>query len=245
MIHKTKGIVLRTVKYGETSLIATIYTELFGIQSYIVNSVRTTTRKGHGKANLFQPAAILELVLYHNDLKNLQRLREFKWSFLYENLHFNIFKNAVALFMVELLYKTIKEPETNEALYNFIEDAFIHLDSAEDIVVANFSLFFTLHLAVFFGFSIQDNYSETNRYLDLQDGQFTSEQPLHPHYLDEPFSATTSQLLKTRHPNELHDLRLHHETRRYLLQSYLTFYAIHIQDFGLMKTLPVLQEVLS
>lgn len=245
MIHKTKGIVLRAVKYGETSLITTIYTELFGIQSYIVNSVRTTTRKGHGKANLFQPASILELVLYHNDMKNLQRLREFKWGFLYENLHFNIFKNAVALFMVELLYKTIKQPETNEPLYNFIEDAFIHLDGADDSVVANFSLFFTLHLAVFLGFSLQDNHSPTNRYLDLQDGQFIAEQPLHPHYLDEPYSSTTSHLLKTRHPDELRELRLHHETRRYLLQSYLTFYAIHIQDFGLMKTLPVLQEVLS
>ena len=245
MIHKTKGIVLRTVKYGETSLIATIYTELFGIQSYIVNSVRTTTRRGHGKANLFQPASILELVIYHNDMKNLQRLREFKWSFLYENLHFNVFKNAVALFMVELLYKTIKEPETNDALYDFIEDAFIHLDSANDSMVANYPLFFTLHLAVFFGFGIQDNHSEASRYLDLQAGYFTAEQPLHPHYLDEPFSSTTSQLLKTRHPEELRDLRLHHETRRYLLQSFLIFYAIHIENFGLMKTLPVLQEVLS
>lgn len=245
MIHKTKGVVLRAVKYGETSLITTIYTELFGIQSYIVNGVRTTTRKGHGKANLFQPASILELVLYHNDMKNLQRLREFKWGFLYEHLHFNVFKNAVALFMVELLYKTIKQPETNEPLYNFIEDAFMHLDSADDGVVANFSLFFALHLAVFLGFSIQDNHSKTNRYLDLQDGQFTAEQPLHPHYLDEPYSSTTSQLLKTRHPDELRELRLHHEARRYLLQSYLTFFAIHIQDFGLMKTLPVLQEVLS
>ncbi len=38
-LHNTKGIVLRTVKYGETSVIVTIFTELFGIQSYIVNGV--------------------------------------------------------------------------------------------------------------------------------------------------------------------------------------------------------------
>ena len=245
MTHKTKGIVLRAVKYGETSLVTTIYTELFGIQTYIVNSVRTSTRKGHGKANLFQPASILDLVLYHNDMKNLQRLREFKWSFLYENLHFNVFKNAVALYVVELLYKTIKQPETNEPLYNFIEDAFIHLDKADDAVVANFALFFTLHMATFLGFGIQDNHSETSRYLNFQDGQFTSEQPSHQHFLDEPFSSVTSQLLRTRHPDELTQLRLHHETRRYLLQSYLNFYAIHIQDFGGMKTLPVLQAVLG
>ena len=245
MTHKTKGIVLRTVKYGETSLIATIYTELFGIQSYMVNSVRTSTRKGPGKANLFQPGAILELVLYHNEMKNLQRLKEFKWGYLYEHIHFNIFKNAVALYMVELLVKIIKQPEPNEALYNFIEDAFMHLDKADDIVVANFSLFFTLHLATFFGFGIQDNYWEGSRYLNFQEGQFTHELPAHQHYLDEPFSGITSQLLRTRQPDELRELKLHREARRHLLQSYLIFYAIHIQDFGMMKTLPVLQEVLG
>lgn len=245
MIHKTKGIVLRTVKYGETSLVATIYTELFGIQSYMVNGVRTATRRGPGKANLFQPASILDLVPYHNDLQNLQRLKEFKWAYLYENIHFNVFRNSVALFMVELLYKVIKEPEANESLYNFIEDAFIHLDKVDEVAVANYPLFFTLHLATFFGFGINDNYSESSKYLDFQDGNFTPLQPAHSHYLEEPFSYTTSQLLKTRHPDELHLIPLHHETRRYLLQSYLIFYAIHIPDFGYMKTLPVLQAVLG
>ena len=46
MVHKTKGIVLRTVKYGETSVIVTILTELFGLQSYLVNGVRTSSGKG-------------------------------------------------------------------------------------------------------------------------------------------------------------------------------------------------------
>src|ERR1700742_2343447 len=102
-LHKTRGIVLKTVKYGETSLIVTLYTELFGLQSYLVNGVRTSSRKGHGKANLFQPAAILDLVVYHNELKNLQRIREFKWGVIYRNIFFDVLRNAVGLFMVELL----------------------------------------------------------------------------------------------------------------------------------------------
>jgi DNA repair protein RecO (recombination protein O) len=39
MTHKTKGIILRTVKYGETSLVVTAFTELFGIQAYMVNKL--------------------------------------------------------------------------------------------------------------------------------------------------------------------------------------------------------------
>src|SRR6266550_2315079 len=95
-LHKTKGIVLRTVKYGETSIIVSIFTELFGIQSYLVNGVRTSTKKGSGKANLFQPSAILDLIVYHNELKNLQRLKEFKWDILYNHIFSDIKKNAVS-----------------------------------------------------------------------------------------------------------------------------------------------------
>ena len=60
MVHKTKGIVLRTVKYGETSVIVTIMTELFGLQSYLINGVRSQSGKGGTKAGLFQPAAIFQ-----------------------------------------------------------------------------------------------------------------------------------------------------------------------------------------
>src|SRR5882757_2025035 len=155
-LYKTKGIVLRIVKYGETSLIVTVYTELFGVQSYLVNGVRTSSRKGPGKANLFQPAAILDLVVYHNELKNLQRIREFRWAHLYNHIFFDVLKNAVALFMVEMLQKCLRQPEPNPDLFYFIEDAFIHLDNADSVVVANYPLFFSLHLAGFLGFRIED-----------------------------------------------------------------------------------------
>ena len=152
-VHKTKGIVLRTVKYGETSVIVTIFTELFGVQSYLVNGVRVSTKKGTGKANLFQPTAILDLIVYHNELKQLQRIKEFKWGYLYRHILSDVRKNAVALFMVELLTKCLKQPEGNPELYEFSEDAFYHLDESSDVITANFPLFFALHLPVFLVFA--------------------------------------------------------------------------------------------
>ena len=171
-LHKTKGIVLRAVKYGETSLIVTMFTELFGLQSYLVNGVRTSTKKGSGKANLFQPTAILDLVVYHNELKHLNRIKEFKWSYLYQHIFSDVPKNAVALFMIELLTKCLKQPEANPELFEFCEDAFIHLDESTGSVMANFPLFFALHLPVFFGFRISDEYSDKNSIVDLQEGMF-------------------------------------------------------------------------
>ncbi|MGZ5135302.1 MAG: DNA repair protein RecO [Flavitalea sp.] len=245
MIHKTKGIVLRTVKYGETSVIVSMYTELFGIQSYIVNGVRISSKKGAGKANLFQPAAILDLVVYHNELKNIQRLKEFRWGYIYNHLFFDVIKNSVALYMIELLQKTLKQPEPNPDLFHFIEDAFLHLDISDGTVVANYPLFFALQLSGFYGFRFSDSYTAKNHFLDLQEGEFVTEQPSHSYFIEADHSFITSQLLKVMQPHELSQIRLNKETRRVLLQSYQLFYALHIQDFGTMKTLPVLQEVLG
>jgi DNA repair protein RecO (recombination protein O) len=244
-LHKTRGIVLKTVKYGETSLIVTLYTELFGVQSYLVNGVRTSSKRGPGKAVYFQPAANLDLLVYHNELKNLQRIREFSWAILYSTIFSDIFTNAVALYMVELLQKTIKQPEPNPELFYFIEDSFLHLDAAEGRVLANFPLFFILHLAGFFGFRIQDIYSERNSILDLREGRFVSEVPPHPQVLEGPLSFHTAQLLRVQQPEELQELALNQETRRALLQAFQTFYALQIPEFGEMRTFTVLQTVLS
>jgi DNA repair protein RecO (recombination protein O) len=244
-LHKTKGLVLRTVKYGETSVIATIFTELFGLQSYLVNGVRASSKKGAGKVNLFQPSAILDLVVYHNELKNLQRLKEFRWEHLYHHILSNVKKNAVALFMVELLTKCLKQPEANPDLFNFIEDAFLHLDRSTESITANFPLYFALHLPVFFGLRIDDNYSANNIFLDLEEGSFVQRLPSHPHFLEDRQAYITSQLLKTQRPEELKEIKLNHEFRRNLLYAYETYYALHIQDFGKLKTLPVLKEILG
>jgi DNA repair protein RecO (recombination protein O) len=244
-LHKTKGIVLRTVKYGETSIIVTIFTELFGVQAYLVNGVRTSTKKGTGKANLFQPSAILDLVVYHNELKHLNRIKEFKWSTIYQHILSDVRMNAVALFMVELLAKCLKQPEGNPDLFHFIEDVFIKLDESSLAELANLPLFFALHLPFHFGFRITDNYSEETPFLDLQEGKFVAERPHHPHFLEDKQAAITSQLLQVMQPEELEDIKLNHDFRRNLLHVYETYYALHIPDFGRMKTLPVLREILS
>ena len=184
MLHKTKGVVLRAVKYGETSLIVSVFTELFGLQSYIVNGVRTASKQSVGKAAHFQPAALLDLVVYHNQFVNLQRIKEFKWAIIYQHLFSNVRKNSVALFLVELLSKCLREPEPNSELFYFVEDAFLHLDEADEKVTANFSLFFALHLAQFFGFRINEDFSQEQAYLDLQEGLFVQTQPEHTHFLE-------------------------------------------------------------
>jgi len=245
MLHKTKGIILRTVKYGETSLIATVYTELFGLQSYLVKGVRQSSKKGSGTANMFQPGSMLDMVVYHNDLKHLQIIKEFKWAFLYNYIFMDVVKNCVALFMMELLTKSIKQPETNAELFYFIENNLLILDEADPAVVANFPLHFALHLGRQLGFGIENNDDETKTILDLQAGIFTTEIPLHGHYLDGRLATATGELLELENAVSIFRIKLNKPLRQQLLKTYEDFYIYHISDFGSLKTVPVLEAVLG
>lgn len=242
MIYSTKGIVLRTVKYGETSVIASIFTEMFGIQSYLVNGVRTSGNTG--KAHFFQPSSILEMMVYHNELKNLQRIKDLRWSVLYKNILSNITKNAVALFMVEVLQKSLKHPETNEALFQFCEAAFIELDTSDAEITANFPLYFSLQLAPFLGFRLQNNYSEKRNKFNFPEGNFSEENSVEAGNTGAEVGFYISELLKAIHPNDLREIKMNGRIRSVILKIMENFYAWHIPEFGKMKTLDVLPEIL-
>lgn len=242
MIHSTKGIVLRTIKYGETSVIAAIFTEIFGIQSYIFNGVRTQSKTS--KAHLFQPSSILEMQVYHNNLKNLQRIKELKWAHLYRNILSDVAKNSVALYMVELLFKCLKQPETNPDLFNFCEDSFLELDTCLDEITANFPLYFSMQLAYFLGFRLHNNYSVENNIFNPGEGNFSNNNVTRDYPVNADISNHISELLKANHPSDLKEISLNKNIRREILAAMESYYGLHISEFGKMKTLPVLHELL-
>ena len=247
MTHKTKGIVLRTVKYGETSVVATIYTQKFGTQTYMVNGVRSGTKKNGAQA-MMQPSSLLDMEVYHSELKGMQRIKEFSRSEIFMQLTGNVIRNSIALFVVEMMLKTLQQPEQNEDLFHFCEDCLVFLDKCEMTHTAAFPLFFLLQLPQFLGFSIHNPDSSLKPdqplYLDLKEGLFVSHQPAHDYFLDQMLTHHTIELLKVIHPSALTEIKLDHNERRKLLQAYLQYYSLHISDFGTMKTVKVLQEVL-
>ena len=111
MLHKTRGIALSYLKFKESSIIARIFTEAFGMQSYIVNNIRSKTAKS--KIALYQPLTILEMVVYHNKRKEIHRIGEIKCSYIVQTIPYNIKKTSIALFLTELLNQTLREEGEN------------------------------------------------------------------------------------------------------------------------------------
>lgn len=246
MLHQTQAIVLRTVAYGDTSLIVSALTEQFGIQQYLVKGARKASKKGgSAQASFLQPAALLELVVYHQELRQLQIIKEMKWALVYQRVMSSVTRNAIALYMTELLSKCMKQPEANSPLFELAAGALRLLDECDDAVAANLPLHFTLQLAAELGFGLEDEYSATAPVLDLKEGRFVAEPPIHGFYLQPPLSEVTHQLLQHENPVTLYRIRLNKLQRRELLQSYAHFFHYHVADFGQLKTLAVLQAVLD
>ena len=70
MIEKSEGIMLRTVPYAESSVIARVYTRREGLQSFIMGGARGKS----GKAALFQPLTLVDLVYYDKHQRGLYLL---------------------------------------------------------------------------------------------------------------------------------------------------------------------------
>src|ERR1035437_3009949 len=97
MIHKTRGIVPHTVDYSDTSIIAKIYTEQFGIQSYLIKGARR--KNASIKVNLFQPQALLELVVYKKEKKQLQTLKEAGPEIHFASIPYDPAKASILFFL--------------------------------------------------------------------------------------------------------------------------------------------------
>src|SRR5690606_29849944 len=149
MLVKTRGIVLNYIKFRESSIIAKVYTEQLGVQSYIVNSVR---KKGPGsRIALFQPFTLLDMVVYTSHKGGLTRISEYKSAYPYATIPFDIRKSSILLFLSEMVSRTVKEEEENPTLFHFLFNAIIEFDQLEDHF-ENFHLVFLLHLSHHLGF---------------------------------------------------------------------------------------------
>jgi DNA repair protein RecO (recombination protein O) len=239
MIIKTNGIILRAVKYSETSIIADIYTREKGLRSYIVSGVRT--QKAKVSAGLMQVMSLVDLVGYDREEKGLNRIKEIKAAHVYASLPFDVMKSSVGVFMAEVTRKVIREAEENKELFDFLFSVFQYLDETKESY-ANLHLSFLIELSYYLGFQAHDDNDDKNAVFDLREGIFTSETVGHPQFLSPNLSSILRGLISTNWKNS-HLIIMTRDERRELLNELVNFYRLHIDNFPEVNSLKILQEV--
>jgi len=241
MLCKTRGVVLHQIKYAETSLIVKIYTELFGLQSYIFKGIRT--KKSSIKSNIFQPLSLVEMVVDHKEKSAIQFVKEVRNSYQFISIPHDVRKSSIVLFLNELINKSIKEEEANNLLFNYIYDNIVLLDSTEENF-SDFHLFFTMHLTSFLGFVPSGNYSDTNCYFNLREGIFQKQFFEDEYYLDKSKSSLLHQINNSSFDFSTPST-FSRKTRNEILKSMISYYLIHIPSMKKMNTLDILEEVFN
>jgi len=222
MLQKTRGIVFRFTKYGETSIIVSVFTEALGLQSYIVNGVRTSSPKS-GRIALYQPLTLLDLVVYHRENAAINRIKEVKCNYPFQSIAIDVRKSTIAMFLVEVMNKSVKEESQASQLFEFLYNSIVALDLAVD-GVENFHLVFLLKLSRYLGFG-------AHSVNEIVGGRGASPE--------------TERHLETILRSDFENLpRFSRAERGELLDFLIKFFSDHLDTFGEMKSIPVLREVL-
>lgn len=237
MLVKTRGVVLSTLKYRETSIITKIYTEALGVQSYIVNGVRN---KGKGsRMALFQPFTLLEMVAYTSPKGGLSRMSEYKSAYPFSSVPFDIRKSSMALFLSEMVSRTVKEEEENAPLFYFLFQAIVTFDEMEN-GFENFHLVFLLQLSQHLGFGPGSGAEIVEQVVFSQRAQAASSTAAPTVLALQAHEQLFDQLLQEPDYAAIPNGRV----RRELLDILIRYYQLHIDRLGEIKSLDILAEVL-
>ncbi len=241
MFYTTRGIVFKQVKYSESSIVAKIFTEEFGLQSYMVKGVRS--RSSRNKPALFQPLTLLELVVSHKENKTMNHLKEIRVAYAYQSIPLEMEKRSVLFFLNELLYRSIREETPNKPLFDWLFNSLTWFDM-NTTGTLNFHLVFMLQLSRFLGFYPRWNPGQQYGFFDLQEGVFTVSAPGHPQFLSGESVDKLEQLQQCNFEDS-GKLPLNNSNRRQLLEVLHTYYRLHLPGFGEMKSMEVLRTVLA
>ena len=211
MLSTTKGIVLSYINYSETSVIAKVYTENYGLQSYIIKGIRKS--KSKTKLSLLEHLSLIEIVAYHKEnTPGIRMVKEIKSIFRFQSIPYDIGKSSIALFINEILYKSLHEEETNPTLFEFLFHSIQILDVTPERY-ADFHLLFMVQYSKYLGFFPRNNYDTKNRFFNLTEGVFQAMQPINDEFLEYPFSEVISNMLNTNF-EDIAVLNLNKENRR-------------------------------
>jgi len=151
-MNRTRAIVLNHLRYGDSSLIVDLYTENRGKQTVFVKGV--FSKKSRIRSALFLPLHLLEADLHHRANRQMQHISNVQIFCPFHDIPYNPVKGCVAMFIAEILQKTLKEEESNRELFDFLLHSIQTLDLNEH-GTANFHIVFLVHYSRYLGFYLK------------------------------------------------------------------------------------------
>ncbi|UJP66053.1 DNA repair protein RecO [Mongoliitalea daihaiensis] len=229
MLVKTSGLVLSYIRYKDTSIIVKIFTKELGLKSYIINGVRSSTAKS--KMGFYQPMMLLDLVVYHKETSNLNRVSEVKLLQAFQRIPFEFKRSGIAMFMAEVLSRCLYDGYQNESMFDFLEEAITLLDSPH-CNLTHFPITFLMETSKYLGFapvSAEEFFEELNQaWASSRDFQVEAT------YLDGLLQHSFA-----------FDQNVPSIARRNLLDLCLSYYSAHLEESKEWKSIKILRQIMQ
>ena len=238
MLQPIQGLVLRTTKYTDNSSIVAIYTLQYGLQTYIIRGIHRRTSSV--KANYFRGLNLLDFIASKSPKPRLETIREVTGARSF-NAGTNPIKNALFVYINELLTKTLKEETANQTLFGFMVKTLEILELKEG-GCANFHLVFMLNYARYLGFYPTANYTNDTPYFALIEGQFMAARPLHNQYIEAPYSKLLFELMEANFAT-CDEVHITYAQRKQLLQAMISYYRLHHHLSDNLTSVSVLEQL--
>ena len=237
--YKARGIVLHTIKYGDSGMVVYLLTDRGGRQSYMVQGVRSTRGRG-SKLALFQPMFAVEFEGVESSRMQMHRFREVRSGIVLQSLPFDVRKSTIALLMAEVLSRLVRDSEPDARLFDFVWGSVEALDTLAE-GVANFHLWFLTNLSRFLGFSPGNAYLP-GAWFDIREGSFTLQRPAHDQALTADDARILHDLLECD-VRYIAEIGLNRRQRVAYLDALLVYYGYHLDAIHAVQSVRILQEV--
>lgn len=240
MLEKTMGLVLGSIPYNDHTYFIHIYTEKFGKVTFKASFGKS--RKASAQRRMFAPTTILEMEIERSENNELCRIKESS-VFLSPLTSFeaSTCKYSQCLYIAELLDKTIKEVEHNQALWDYLFNA-LNILSLDNYNSNNFHLLFTAKLLYFIGIGIDNsNYKKGMRF-DFNEGIFTEQAIPHPYYLNSISAEYLNNLLCYGFDN-ISEYKLNKTEQNTMLDILISYLKLHIPEVGDLKSVDVIKNL--
>ena len=233
MKYKSRAITLNYLKHGESSIIAKIFTEETGLQSFIVKGVRAKNAKK--KLGLFQPLQLLNINASHFPKKNLQYINEIGLEHNQIDDKIDMKKKFIFIFIAEVVSKVLLETEKDKALFEFIWDLKKTINNLKKIS-PNFPLIFLISLSEYLGFSPSKD--EINgEYFNMELGVFANNKQQLNYYIEKDNSLHLRELLENK------DIDIPYINRNQILLQLIQYYKLQHHELKNMTSHLIIESL--
>ena len=232
-------IVLHTIKHKENGVVVQCYTDRGGRESLFLKY----SNKSKGKINLSQlhPLAILNVELSVLRLGSMHSIKEATPIIRLASIRGDVYKSSIALFISELILRSVREIEENAQLYSFLSNAILTLENLKT-GIANFHPWFLVNFCRHLGYSPKIEHIPDGEVFDIVSAEYIKKPDIETICFNETDSLLLYRFIKAN-AHELDQIKIDGNKRYQFIGQMIRYLSFHLGAELKIESLDVLHEV--